>query len=38
VGGVDRVTLNPVVRINTAEFVFYSANLAEVVQLLTFDV
>jgi hypothetical protein len=38
VGGVDRVILNPEVRINTGEFVFCSASLAEVVHLLTFDV
>ena len=38
VGGVDRVILNPEVRINTAEFVFCSAKLAAVVHLLTFDV
>jgi hypothetical protein len=38
VGGVDRVILNPEVRINTAEFVVYFANLAAVVQYLTFVV
>ncbi len=38
VGGVDRVILNPEVRINTAELVFYSANFAAIVQLLPVDV